>query len=61
MFNFSSRVIGIINFEKTFSKLFRRHFELISKSVGLKTCLRKGLSEPEFYGDLVMVAFSFQF
>ena len=29
-------------------------FELISKfNVGLKTLLREGLSEPEFYGDLV--------
>ena len=32
----------------------RRHYELISKfNVGLKTLLREGLSEPEFYGDLV--------
>ena len=40
----------------TFSKLYRRHFELISKSkfnVWLKTLLRDGLSEQEFYGDLV--------
>ena len=33
---------------------FRRHYELISKfSVGLKSLLHQGLSEPEFYGDLV--------
>ena len=39
---------------KTFSKFYRRHYALISKSnVGLKTLLREGLSEPEFYGDLV--------
>ena len=39
---------------KTFSKFYRRHFELISKyNVGLKTLLSEGLSEPEFYGDLV--------
>ena len=39
---------------KAFSKFYRRHFELISKfNVGLKTLLREGLSEPEFYGDLV--------
>ena len=39
---------------KTFSKFYRRHHELISKfNVGLKTLLREGLSEPEFYGDLV--------
>ena len=32
----------------------RRHYMLISKfNVGLKTLLREGLSEPEFYGDLV--------
>ena len=39
---------------KTFSKFYRRHYELVSKfSVGLKTLLHQGLSEPEFYGDLV--------
>ena len=39
---------------KTFSKFYRRHYELISKfNVGLKTFLREGLLEPEFYGDLV--------
>ena len=39
---------------KTFSKFYRRHYELVSKfSVGLKTHLHQGLSEPEFYGDLV--------
>ena len=40
--------------QKTFSKFYRRHFELVSKfNVGLKTLLRQGQSEPEFYGDLV--------
>ena len=39
---------------KTLSKFFRRHYELTSVlNVGLKTLLREGLSEPEFYGDLV--------
>ena len=39
---------------KTFSKFYRRHYELVSKfSVGLKTLLHQGLLEPEFYGDLV--------
>ena len=39
---------------KTFSKFYRRHYELISKyNVGLKTLLNEGLSEPELYGDLV--------
>ena len=39
---------------KTFSKFYRRHYELVSKfNVGLKPPLHQGLSEPEFYGDLV--------
>ena len=39
---------------KAFSKFYRRHYELISKfNVGLKSLLLQGLSEPEFYGDLV--------
>ena len=39
---------------KTFSPFYRRHSELISKiNVGLKMLLYDGLSEPEFYGDLV--------
>ena len=55
---------------KTFSKFYRRHYELISKyKFGLKTLLSEGLSEPEFYGDLVyrfkkligIIDFSFQF
>ena len=39
---------------KTFSKFYRRHYELVSKfNVGLKTLLHQGLSEPEFYSDLI--------
>ena len=39
---------------KTFSKSYRRYYDLISKfQIGLKSLLRQGLSEPEFYGDLV--------
>ena len=39
---------------KAFSKFYRRHYESISKfNVGLKSLLHQGLSEPEFYGDLV--------
>ena len=54
----------------TFSKFCRRHYEFISKyNVGLKTRLSEGISEPEFYGDLVYKfkkligsnVFSFQF
>ena len=39
---------------KTFFKFYRRYYHVISRFlVGLKSLLRKGLSEPEFYGDLV--------
>ena len=39
---------------KAFSKFYRRHFDIVSKyHVGLKRLLLEGLSEPEFYGDLV--------
>ena len=38
---------------KAFSNFYRQHFDIVSKyNVGLKTLLL-GLSEPEFYGDLV--------
>ena len=40
------------NFRKTFSKFYRRYYDLISKfQVGLKSLLHQGLSEPDF--DLV--------
>ena len=36
------------------SKFYRRYYDLISKfQVGLKSLLRQGLSEHDFYGDLV--------
>ena len=39
---------------KTFSIFYRRYYDLISKfEVGLKSLLRQGLSEPDFYGDLM--------
>ena len=39
-------------FRRAFFKFYRRHYELISKfNVG--SLLHQGLSEPEFYGDLV--------
>ena len=39
---------------KTFSKFYTRYFDLISKfQIRLKSFLRQGLLEPEFYGDLV--------
>ena len=37
-----------------FSKYYRGYYDLISKfQVGLKSLLRQGLSEPDFYSDLV--------
>ena len=39
---------------KTYSNFYRRYYDLISKfQVGLKSLLRQGLSEPDFYCDLV--------
>ena len=52
--NFSDKDIDIKKIRKAFSKFYRRHFDIVSKyNVGLKTLLLQGLSEPEFYGDLV--------
>ena len=45
---------GYFKLRKAFSKLYRRHSALLEKySVSLKTLLQQGISEPEFYGDLV--------
>ena len=39
---------------KTFSKFYRRYYDLISQfEIGLKSLLHQELSEPEFYGNLV--------
>ena len=39
---------------KAVSKFYRHHSDFVSKfNVGLKSLLQQGLSEPEFYGDLV--------
>ena len=39
---------------KRSSKFYRRYYDLVSKfNTGLKSLLKQGLSEPEFYGDLV--------
>ena len=45
---------------KAFSKFHRRHFDIVSKynvghNVGLETLLLQGLSELQFYGDLVYI------
>ena len=51
---FLGSVKYICSLRKAFSKFYRRHFDIVSKyNVGLKTLLLQGLSEPEFYGDLV--------
>ena len=51
--NFSNKDIDM-NFVRRFSEFYRRDFDLVSKyNVGLKTLLLQGLSEPEYYGDLV--------
>ena len=40
----SNKVIDIIKFEKTFSKFYHRHSELIVKyNIGLKTLLQQGI------------------
>ena len=40
---------------KAFSKFYHRHLELIVKyNIGLKTLLQQGISEPIFYGVLVL-------
>ena len=51
--NFLGRAVVIL-VRKAFSKFYRRHSALVEKySVSLKTLLQQGISEPEFYGDLV--------
>ena len=41
---------------KAFSKFYRRHSALVEKySVSWETLLQQGISEPEFYGDLVYI------
>ena len=52
--NFLGRAIVILNFLRRFRNFYRRHSALLEKySVSLKTLLQQGISEPEFYGDLV--------
>ena len=39
---------------KAFSKFYQRHYDWVSNcNTGLKSLLKQGLTEPEFYGDLV--------
>ena len=52
--DFSNRAIGIVNFARLSQNFIADTIKLVSKfNVGLKTLLHQGLSEPEFYGDLV--------
>ena len=52
--NFLGRAIVILKLRKAFSKFYRRQSALLEKhSASLKTHLQQGMSEPEFYGDLV--------
>ena len=53
--NFLGRaIVRYFKLRKAFSKFYRRHSALLEKySVSLKTLLQQGISEPEFYGDLV--------
>ena len=56
MFNCLTSQTGLSahKLRKAFSKFYRRHHELVSKfDVGLKSLLHQGISEREFYGDLV--------
>ena len=43
-----------IHLHRCLVKFYRRYYDMISKfNVGLKSLLRQGLSEPDFYGGLV--------
>ena len=51
--NFLNNAIGIINFAKTSLNLIDdTMIWYLNSKFGLKSLLRQGLSEPEFYGDL---------
>ena len=48
------QVYRYFKLRKAFSKFYRRHSALLEKySASLKTLLQQGVSEAEFYGDLV--------
>ena len=49
-----SRAIRIISYVSDFSTFYRRHSELVETyNVSLRKFLQEGISEPEYYGDLV--------
>ena len=50
----TAKLLRYFKLRKAFTKFYRRHSALLEKySVSLKTLLQQGISEPEFYGDLV--------
>ena len=54
LLNFLGRAIVILNFVRRFRNFIADMCALLEKySVSLKTLLQQGISEPEFYGDLV--------
>ena len=47
-------LLAFFRLRKAFSKFYRRQSAFVEKySFSLKTLLQQGISEPEFYGDLV--------
>ena len=51
-FGIQTQLYNLVDYDAF--KFYRRYYNLISKfKVGLKSLLRQGLSEPDFYGDLV--------
>ena len=51
--NFLYRAIVILNFVRRFQNFIADTVPLEKYSVSLKSLLQQGISEPEFYGDLV--------
>ena len=51
--NFLGRAVVILNFVRRFRNFIADSALVETYSVSLKTLLRQGISEPEFYGDLV--------
>ena len=52
--NFLKQAYRYHKLRKTLSKFYRRHYDLVSKfNTELKSLLKQGLSEPEFYGAFV--------
>ena len=50
----TAKLLSYFKLRKVFLKFYRRHSVLLEKySVSLQTLLQQGISEPEFYGDLV--------